>query len=113
MAEKSLGVVFPAANGPAPATDNQLNPAATVWANGYRVQHWPGNTGRIAVGDSTLDFATGTGVFGYIPPPGDASWPMYQSQQMPTRQQFPFDMSAVFVDTENANDGVLITYLEP
>lgn len=118
MPEKSLGVIVPGGTGPKAATVNigatqaDMPNGLPIMAASYRVQHWPGNTGKIWVGDSTLEPGTGTGVFGYVPEPAAADTKPYESQAPWSPVTNLIDMSTVLVDTENATDGALITYLE-
>ncbi len=118
MAEKSLPVIVPGGNGPKSATSGigstqaDMPNGLPIMAASYRVQHWPGNTGKIWVGDSTLEPGTGTGVYGYVTELASADAKPYDSQTPWGPISNLIDMSTVFVDTENLTDGVLITYLE-
>lgn len=110
MAEQSLGVVYPSGHGPVRATSNRLDPTAAVWAHSYVVQHAPGNAGKGWVGGSDLNGLSGEGTFGYLPAPGDVPWPRYESQKCEGRQN-PINMADVYLDTETATDGLLVTFM--
>lgn len=114
MAEKSLGIIVPNGLGPISATVNMpaLTNALAYQAASYRVQHAPGNTGKVYVGDSTLEPGSGVGMFGYLPELGNADARPYDSLVPWGQISNTVDMSTVFVDTEIPTDGVLITYME-
>lgn len=110
MALKSLGVVKTGAN-PVRATTNLSDPTATVWAHSFTIQRYSG-TSRQFAGDSTLNAGTGNGVFGFIPELA-TGLPQFWKSETVESQQFPFDMSAVYVDSETAGEDILISYIEP
>ena len=81
-------------------------------ATSYRVQHMPGNTGKVWIGDSTLEPSTGTGVIGYLPELGNSDAKPYDSQNQWGPISNLIDMATIFIDTENPTDGAIVTYME-
>lgn len=108
MADRVLGVITPG-GAAVPATANQSDPTAKVTAYAYRVQHMPGNTGRLWVGDPTLDVAFGQGIIGWEPAPGDGG-KFFESKWTGLTDQF--NMADIRVDTDVPTDSVLISYTE-
>ena len=104
MGLKVIGKVVVASAG----TPQKLNPTA-VSAQGILVQALSANTGKIFVGDSTLNKTTLVGCYAVLAVPTANVIPSFSATQ-----QSPggLDPSLIFIDADNTNDGVLVSVLQ-
>lgn len=113
MAQGSLGYITPGVAGPVRATSNNADPTLPVWCHKYRVWQVDNNTGRGYVGNANMIFATGDGLFGWVPviSIGLLQVPFYESEPV-ERQQNPIDLAQIYIDADNGADSFLVTYVE-
>lgn len=110
MANKSLGKVVPGGT-PVRATANQADPTAAVWAHSYIVEQVPGNTAKGYVGASSgMSRATLSGVLAILPPPTANIYPSFSSTV--SIQQNAFNMAEVYLDSDSATEGMLVSFIE-
>ena len=112
MAVFSLGkVVVAAAGTPVAITTNlstsnsKLNAAGVLTCYSLIVQPLSSNVGKVYIGTSTMSRTTLAGVFLYVPIPTANSLPieMFRNETA----QAAFSATDIYVDADNANDGVL------
>jgi len=64
------------------------------------------NVGNIYIGDSTLNVATKTGIFAVLSPE------QVQGLSIRSADESQADLSQWYVDADNANDAVLVSYIQ-
>lgn len=84
---------------------------SVIFAHTVFVQQFPGNTGKIYLGDVTVVGSTGVGVTAILPIPTanslgsfTLSWP---------DPHFQFDLSQLYLDSEVNGEGAIVSYVTP
>lgn len=111
---RSLGYVSVAAAGtPVRATNNETDPAARIGAQAVLFQALPANAGPIYIGLAGMDKTTGVGVLAILPGPTDpATGPFPSFSPAQPLSAAAFNMADFYVDADNNDDGVVISYTQ-
>lgn len=109
---RSLGLVVTLASGtPVRATFNQADPAKRQPAQSIKFSARKGNTGLVFIGLKGMDKASGVNVVGVVGiPPATGDWPELNIE-MPVIPN-GLDASVFYVDADQANDGVYVSYTQ-
>ena len=107
---RSLGkVVVPVAGVPIRITQNQADPLARSPCQSMLFQQIAGNTGKVYIGDGTLDKATYVGVLAVLAVPTTNSLPSASA----TQPNAPAGLAAgdYFVDADVSGEGCLVSII--
>lgn len=106
MAASSLGLVRVTSPGtPVRLTVNQAAPSSNLACNSIMIQTLSSNVGKVYIGGSAMIKSSLNGVYAMLPIPTANSLPAF-SIGNPTAQA-AFNAADIFIDADNANDGVL------
>lgn len=94
---------------PVRVTAQELDPSAPQHVHGILIQALPGNTGRMAIGDATLNFAGAIGVFAFLAIPTKNSIPSFQAAL--TLAPGAIQLRDFYIDAEVAGEGVIVAVL--
>lgn len=83
-----------------------------VPCHGYLFQGKVGNVGKVYIGLRGFNKTTGVGLFHVLLPPTDIASPPPSFSVALTIAPNGLNLAEVFIDADQANDGVLITYLQ-
>lgn len=108
----SLGLVTTAASGtPTRATVNATDPTKRQPAQSIKFSARKGNTGLVFIGLKGMVKASGVNVVGIVGiPPATGDWPELNIE-MPVIPN-GLDASVFYVDADQANDGVYVSYTQ-
>ena len=84
-------------------TDNEVDPAADFTVHSLLIVAQETNTGRIFIGGSTLDKATGVGVIAVLAIPTDNSIPSFDGVSSYQK------LNDLYIDAEVNGDGVYVS----
>ncbi len=108
MPTQELGkVTVPVPGTPVQATVNQTRPSERLAVNAYMAQCLPSNTGKVYVGNKTMNKTTLAGVTGILAVPTANTIPSFSVSASPVL--IGFDMTFVYVDADVAGEGCIIS----
>lgn len=102
-------ITVPVPGTPVQVTKNESNPNAAQGCYGVLIQALPTNTGKIYVGASALNKAALTGLFATLGVPTVTFIPSFQAAL--TLSPAGVQLRDIWIDADNANDGVCVTIL--
>lgn len=102
-------LLVPLAGVPTRVTANRASPTDRYTVHGVLFQALPTNTGRIYIGDSTLNRATFAGLFAMLAVPTANLLPTFSAAL--TLAPNAVRLDDMFIDADNNNDGVIVSVL--
>ena len=90
-------------------TSGQTTPAAKYSCHAIMVQALPANVGKVYIGTSAMSRAALTGLYAILPLPSTTSIPVFTAAL--TLAPNSLNLADLFIDADNANDGVIVTLL--
>ena len=110
MANQSLGyVTVTAAGTPVRLTSNETTPADRYPVHSYLIEVVSSNTGKIFVGSSTMNKATGAGVYAVLPPPTTNVYPSFSSNIVEAAAGF--NLAEVYLDADVNGEKALVSVI--
>src|SRR5262245_54553520 len=110
MALHSLGSVVIATPGtPARVTNNQSVPTHRLPAHSFLIEALSTNVGKVYIGTSNMNKTTLLGVCAILAIPTTNILPSFSATVAFSASAF--NLADYFIDTDNTNDGALISYI--
>ena len=104
-----IGKFTPTPGTPVRLTSTQANPAEKFACHGVMVQALKANAGRCYVGTSVLDKTNSTGVYAVLAIPTNNTIPSFTAAL--TLSPNAINLSDMYVDVDQAGDGVIVSVL--
>ena len=79
-------------------------------AHAIRIQAWHANLGKVFIGLSGMNKATGAGVIALLPAPSAAVLPAYEA--VIVNAAAAFNLADIWLDVDTGGEGVVVSYLE-
>jgi hypothetical protein len=94
---------------PVRVTVNETNPALAMGCHGVLIQALPTNTGAVYIGTLQMSRSQYTGVFSVLAIPTDNQIPSFSAAL--TLAPAGIRLCDLYIDADQANDGVIVTVL--
>lgn len=99
-------ITVPTPGSPVPLQAEAPTGLASQTCHGYIIQALSTNTGKIYIGDSTLNKATLAGVFCVLAIPTNNLFPSFSSS-VGNAAGPAFNLATIYIDADNAGEGVV------
>lgn len=110
MANLSLGKITATAGAPVRITTNQTSASASLPVHSYLIEALSTNTGKVYIGNSTLNRTTLAGVYAILPPATTSVYPSFSSAV--SYAPSIFNAADIWIDVDTSTEGVLASVVQ-